>query len=129
MRRPIIALLLLCGGCHAHQVASEHRSIAEEPPKAREVSSGRPVRTTPGGFLDPASVRKIQVALSEKGEAVKSSGRLDDETQAAIKRFQAKQQQPTTGFPDFGTLKLLGLDARDIYLNGAKRRGEDPKNE
>jgi hypothetical protein len=26
------------------------------------------VRTTPGGFLDPRSMRKMQAALAEKGE-------------------------------------------------------------
>lgn len=121
MRRTIWLALLCAAGCHAHQVA-QHRESMKSPPKQEEVSSARPVRTTPGGMLDPQSMHEVQRALGRHGEKVDESGQLDDATQAALKRFQRKQDQPATGFPDYDTLRRLGLDPRDIYLGGTRRR-------
>jgi peptidoglycan hydrolase-like protein with peptidoglycan-binding domain len=67
-------------------------------------------------------MRKIQAALAGKGERVSQTGKLDAATQAALKRFQTSQNQPATGFPDFDTLKRLGLDAKELYLGGAARQ-------
>jgi N-acetyl-anhydromuramyl-L-alanine amidase AmpD len=117
---PWLALALLAG-CHAHQVANDRQTMSS-PPQEKQVSSERPVRTTPAGMLDAQSMRRIQEALDRHGERVTPSGTLDDATQAALKRFQRKQAQPATGMPDYDTLRRLGLDPKSIYLGGTRRR-------
>ena len=118
----------LVAGCHAHQVGSDRETMAappkDTPLKQAEVKSERPVRTTPGGMLDATAMHKIQDALGRHGEKAPRSGKLDEATQAALKSFQKKQDQPATGFPDFDTLHRLGLDARTIYLGGTARQDQ-----
>src|SRR5207302_8308405 len=106
--------------CHAHQVQGKQTTL-ETPPKEPQVSSARPVRTTPGGMLDPAAMKKVQSALNRRGVKAPESGQLDDETQAALRRFQAREQMAPTGMPDYDTLRKLGLDPKAIYLGGTAR--------
>ncbi|HEY2748849.1 MAG TPA: peptidoglycan-binding domain-containing protein [Polyangia bacterium] len=122
MRRSLVvtSLLLAFAGCHAHTVQGKQTTL-ETPPKEPQVSSARPVRTTPGGMLDPVAMKKVQAALSRHGEKVSSSGQLDEQTQAALRRFQGKEQMAKTGMPDFDTLRKLGLDPKQIYLGGTAR--------
>jgi peptidoglycan hydrolase-like protein with peptidoglycan-binding domain len=120
MRRIIWLPLLLLAACHAHEVQGKQTTM-EAPPKEPQVSSERPVRTTPGGMLDPASMKKVQQALSSHGVKAPSSGQLDEETQAALRRFQAKEKMAKTGMPDYDTLRRLGLDPKEIYLGGVQR--------
>jgi hypothetical protein len=120
MRRIIWLPLLLLAACHAHEVQGKQTTM-EAPPKEPQVSSERPVRTTPGGMLDPASMKKVQEALSSHGVKAPSSGQLDEETQAALRRFQAKEKMAKTGMPDYDTLRRLGLDPKQIYLGGVQR--------
>ncbi len=122
-------VLALCGalaGCHAHQVQSKQTTL-ETPPKEPQVSSERPVRTTPGGMLDPQAMKKVQAALDKHGVQAPSSGQLDDATQAALRRFQGREHMAKTGMPDYDTLRRLGLDPKQIYLGGtarASRKGD-----
>jgi hypothetical protein len=119
-------LLLAVAGCHAHQVQAKQTTM-EAPPKEPQVSSERPVRTTPGGMLDPKAMRQLQSALSRHGVQAPSSGPLDEETQAALRKFQAREQMAQTGMPDYDTLRRLGLDPKKLYLGGTQRasRKED----
>lgn len=107
-------------GCHAHTVQSKQTTL-ETPPKEPQVASERPVRTTPGGMLDPKAMHEVQAALGRHGEKAPSSGQLDEETQAALRRFQGKEQIAKTGMPDFDTLRRLGLDPKKIDLGGTAR--------
>ena len=109
MKRTFMLAALLMAGCHAHQVAQRHDTMASVHNQP-QVASERPVRTTPGSMLDKTSMKKIQGKLH-----VQQSGELDDATQAALKKFQKQQSQPETGLPDFDTLRRLGLDPKDIY--------------
>jgi hypothetical protein len=115
MRRIVLVSFLLAG-CHAHQVA-EHRETMASKDTQPQVSSERPVRTTPGSMLDATSVKQIQSKLH-----IAETGELDDQTQAALKAFQKKQNQPQTGLPDYDTLRRLGLDPKKIYLGGTERQ-------
>jgi hypothetical protein len=119
-------LLLAAAGCHAHQVQGKQTTL-EAPPKEPQVSSERPVRTTPGGMLDPEAMRRLQAALSRHGVQAPSSGQLDEETQAALRKFQAREKMAQTGMPDYDTLRRLGLDPKKMYLGGTQRasRKED----
>lgn len=122
MRRTLWAtpLLLLFAGCHAHTVQGKQTTL-ETPPKEPQVKSERPVRTTPGGMLDGKSMRQVQSALNHHGVKVAESGQLDEETQAALRKFQAREKSAQTGMPDFDTLRKLGLDPKKIYLGGTQR--------
>ena len=115
-----LPLLMLVAGCHAHQVAGKQTTL-ETPPNEPQVSSQRPVRTTPGGMLDPKSMHAIQSALDKHGIQAPQSGELDEQTQAALRRFQAREHMAKTGMPDYDTLRRLGLDPRTIYLGGTAR--------
>jgi len=140
-----LLVAMLCAGCHARDVrhgngtaekkaepeaktdgkpeakpeakTEAKKAAPNQKPKAtKQISSERPVRTTPAAFFDAAAVRKIQAALSSHGQPVKESGELDGDTHAALVRFQKANAQPATGFPDFDTLKRLGLKPEEVYL-------------
>jgi peptidoglycan hydrolase-like protein with peptidoglycan-binding domain len=112
--------MLLLAGCHAHEVQAKQTTM-ETPPKEPQVSSERPVRTTPGGMLDPKSMREIQSALARHGVKAPSNGQLDEETQAGLRAFQRQEHIAATGMPDFDTLRRLGLDPKKIYVEGTQR--------
>src|SRR3954452_16574055 len=125
----MLGATLALGGCHAHTTAAQNGKQAQEqtmekPPETKQVSSERPVRTTPGGMLDPKSMKELQSALGRKGFKVAESGELDESTQAAIRKFQAHEQIASTGLPDFDTVRRLGLDPKKIYFGGTERRNE-----
>ena len=128
MRRVLWIPLVVLAACHAHQTASgngsEQAKTMESPPTEKQVSSARPVRTTPGGMLDDKSIREIQSKLSAKGYQAPQSGQLDEATQAALRKFQAHEHMASTGLPDYDTLRRLGLSAKSVYLGGTQRRNE-----
>jgi peptidoglycan hydrolase-like protein with peptidoglycan-binding domain len=125
----LIPLAAALGGCHAHETAGQagkpgEAQNLEKPPETPQVGSARPVRTTPGGMLDPQSLKQIQSKLSSHGFHVEESGQLDEATQTALRKFQHHESIAATGLPDFDTLRRLGLDPKKIYLGGTQRRDE-----
>lgn len=124
MRSLILVPLLSLAACHAHQAAGRAQAT-EAPPQQKQVSSARPVRTTPKAMLDEQSMKQIQHALSRRGYHVDASGQLDADTKEALRRFQKHEQMAATGLPDYGTLDKLGLDAKQIYLGGTRRKTEE----
>jgi hypothetical protein len=121
MRMLIVLPLFALGACHAHQAASG-ANTAEAPPKQQQVSSARPVRTTPHAMLDGKSMKQIQHALSERGYHVDASGRLDGPTKMALRRFQMHEKMAATGIPDYDTLRQLDLAPKAIDLGGTHRK-------
>ncbi|MCU1281886.1 MAG: Peptidoglycan-binding domain 1 protein [bacterium] len=122
-------LPLMMVGCHAHTTAAasgkeKQAQTMEKPPETPQVGSARPVRTTPGGMLDSKSIKQLQGALRRKGFAVAETGQLDESTEAAIRKFQARERIAATGLPDFDTVRRLGLDPKAMYLGGTQRRNE-----
>jgi hypothetical protein len=130
MRRVLlVALAGALGACHAHETAGQagkpgEAQTIEKPPETPQVSSARPVRTTPGGMLDPQSLKQIQAKLSKRGFEAPQSGQLDEATEAALRKFQHHEKIAATGLPDFDTLRRLGLDPKKMYLGGTQRRNE-----
>ncbi len=120
MKRILWLPLLTLAACHAHQVQGKQTTL-ETPPKEPQVASERPVRTTPGGMLDPKAMHQLQGALNRHGVSTPASGQLDEETQAALRKFQRREKMAATGMPDFDTLRKLGLDPKAIYLGGTRR--------
>lgn len=131
MRRVLLIPLVVVGlaGCHAHQTAAQNgksgeKQTLEKPPDTPQVSSARPVRTTPGGMLDASSIKQLQSKLSSRGFHAPESGTLDEATEAALRKFQHHEAIAETGLPDFDTLRRLGMDPKKVYLEGTKKRDE-----
>jgi peptidoglycan hydrolase-like protein with peptidoglycan-binding domain len=132
MRRLVLWIpLVALAGCHAHTTAAqsgkESAQNLEKPPESKQVSSERPVRTTPGGMLDDKSVKELQSALDKRGFKTSDSGELDKDTEEALRRFQKSEHVAQTGLPDFDTVRRLGLDPKKLYLGGTERRDEAKK--
>jgi peptidoglycan hydrolase-like protein with peptidoglycan-binding domain len=130
MRRLLWIPLVLAAACHAHTTAAQNKNEAaqkEAPPAEKQVSSPRPVRTTPNAMLDEKSMHDIQQALSKRGIHVEPSGHLDTQTQKGLREFQAREKMAPTGLPDYDTLRKLGLDPHDIYVGGTERKTEEKK--
>jgi len=68
-------------------------------------------QTAPAPALSEAAVKALQEALNKQGIAVKADGILNDETKAAIRRYQSQHHLPVTGEPDKATLDKLGVAA------------------
>ena len=70
------------------------------------------VSTPPASAALPeAVVKALQEALNKQGISVKTNGVLDDDTKAAIKKYQSQHHLPVTGEPDKATLDKLGVAA------------------
>jgi len=59
--------------------------------------------------LSEPIIKALQEALNKQGIAVKVDGVLNDETRAAIKKYQSQHHLPVTGEPDKATLDKLGV--------------------
>lgn len=142
-----LALALLCGvfvGCgHARATDAGKPEKKDEPEKKaeRETKTGgapaarsthrktgdpntdeMPIAASPEGLLKPGGARQIQQKLADAGLLEKSEPRdqLDGPTREALRKFQAKNDMPTTGLPDQRTVRKLGLDPEAIF-----RRDDD----
>jgi peptidoglycan hydrolase-like protein with peptidoglycan-binding domain len=150
MRSQRISLWLLlsawvaCG--HTHEATDKPErgpsqakpSSAERPHKVDRTSGGDskrsavppsdaavpPLASSPAGLLREDAVPRIQEQLKAKGylQHQGASGKLDGETEAALRAFQRDRHLPATGMPDDETVQQLGLSAGDIF------RGSRPAN-
>jgi len=59
--------------------------------------------------LTEATIKSLQEALNKQGIVVKVDGVLNDETRAAIRKYQSQHHLPVTGEPDKATLDKLGV--------------------
>jgi peptidoglycan hydrolase-like protein with peptidoglycan-binding domain len=101
MRRLILAALMAvaAGGAVAWAQAS-----ANEPRHPHSLASP-PARAT----LTEATIKALQAALNKQGIVLKVDGVLNNETRAAIRKYQSQHQFPVTGEPDSATLEKLGV--------------------
>lgn len=67
-----------------------------------------PPAATSAALSEPM-IKALQEALNKQGIAVKVDGVLNDETRAAIKKYQSQHHVPVTGEPDKATLDKLGV--------------------
>jgi hypothetical protein len=96
----------------------EARAPAEE---------GRPELTaSPEGLLLPDGPYLIQKALAKRGYLSKDhkTGKLDEETSAALRKFQEDEEFARTGYPDRDTVRALGLPIAKVF----KATGSGNKN-
>lgn len=124
MRRLIWVPLVALAACHAHTTAGNRGAQKEAPPAEKQVSSPRPVRTTPNAMLDDKSMREIQKALAAHGVSVEQTGKMDAQTEQALRTFQGREHTAKTGLPDYDTLRHLGLNPKSIYIGGTERKTE-----
>jgi lysozyme family protein len=61
--------------------------------------------------LSESTIKALQDALNKQGIAVKADGVLNDETRAAIRKYQSQHHLPVTGEADAATLTKLGVAA------------------
>ena len=59
--------------------------------------------------LSESTVKALQDALNKQGIAVKADGVLNDETRAAIRKYQSQHHLSVTGDADSATLNKLGV--------------------
>lgn len=79
-------------------------------------TSGALAQTAPptapaAAALSQSTISALQEALSKQGITVKVDGVLNDDTRAAIKKYQTQHHLPVTGEPDKATLDKLGVVA------------------
>jgi peptidoglycan hydrolase-like protein with peptidoglycan-binding domain len=105
----------------ANSPAKKTSSVKKESPKPaakRKVSSRSPKRSRRTSYryrlarlrLEPERVQEIQQALIQAGYLKQEpTGRWDDPTKDAMRRYQADHGFPTTGLPEAKSLMKLGL--------------------
>lgn len=68
-----------------------------------------PPVAAPSVTLTEPVIKALQEALNKQGIAVKVDGVLNDDTRAAVKKYQTQHHLPVTGEPDKATLDKLGV--------------------
>ena len=76
--------------------------------------------------LEPEQIRMVQRALGVNGQHVALSGTWDDQTRAALERFQSSQGLPTTGSLDRDTSRALGIDPAAVRPVSGRLPAADP---
>ena len=124
-RARLAAAALLWTSCiHARQVGEPEQKkeqAREEPALAGRrlpAKAGRPpIAPSPEALLAPGGAKQIQSALTRKGLLAQGheTGKLDERTSAALRKFQERQGLAATGAPDHETLRQLGLDPKRVF--------------
>lgn len=127
MRTRIIlaATVAACVGCiHSkeveHGVPKEQPQAPRQPPKETRppAEEGRPeLSTSAEGLMLPQGPQLIQEALVKRGYLSPDhhTGKLDEETSAAIRQFQTAEHVARTGYPDRETVRRLGLGVDQVF--------------
>jgi len=108
----------------AEPEAAEKPSSTERAPrmgKLRVAPTGDQPKTTPlaqapEGLLTPGAEQKIRDKLSAGGFMKEDA---NASTEAALRRFQAVHDLPSTGVPDHETVRRLGLNPDDLFRKAA----------
>jgi hypothetical protein len=122
--------LALVGCAHAKTIEPAESETAEKPSsseraprtgKLRVAPTGEQPKTTPlaqapEGLLTPGAEQKIHDKLSAGGFMKEDA---NASTAAALRRFQAEHDLPSTGVPDHETIRRLGLNPDDLFRKAA----------
>jgi hypothetical protein len=138
----LVTTLSLAGaGCAQVEVVPEKKvDVRRAPPKARPAQAQQkpvpPVEpeqpmekhprlsTSPDGLMLPEGGAMIQRALAKRGYLQgHDTGTLDDETAAALRKFQGDQHLARTGAPDRDTLRALDLSPDTVFRPPARDAG------
>jgi peptidoglycan hydrolase-like protein with peptidoglycan-binding domain len=128
-----LAAAVSIGGCgHTHAQPKPPQAIpATKAPVKRGAETGIPVASTPQGFLKDDGEKKLQRRLRAKGflTAEQESGKLDDATREALRRYQKSEGLPATGLPSYETARHLGLNLDSIYMTTRRPRDPPPRSD
>lgn len=122
--------LALVGCAHTKTTEPAEPEVAEKPSsteraprtgKLRVAPTGDQPKTTPlaqapEGLLTPGAEQKIHDKLSAGGFMKEDA---NGSTGAALRRFQAAHDLPSTGVPDHETVRRLGLNPDDLFRKAA----------
>jgi len=110
-------------------VAAKRERKSRESEVKRPAFAGRPeLSTNAAGLMTPEGPMRIQRALAKAGYyRGELTGKLDDETGAALRKFQGDNHLAKTGAPDQDTVKALGLDPDDVWRSQQKREKREQK--
>lgn len=103
----IASLVLFAAVAYAQQSSGQQGD-----PGAQQSQSGsqQPMGQQGAMTQDPQTIMQIQQALSDKGYYQgPADGKMDSNTQSALKKFQQAQGMQATGQPDQQTLASLGV--------------------
>lgn len=104
-----LSIKAVCLGAVAFTAAASPLAIAFATSSIAQTQSPAAAATA---ALPEATVKALQEALNKQGIAVKTDGVLNDETRAAIRKYQTQHHLPVTGEPDNATLSKLGVAVR-----------------
>lgn len=85
--------------------------VGASPIFVASAQTAAPSATTSVALTEP-TIKALQDALNKQGIAVKADGVMNDETRAAIKKYQSQHHLPVTGEADTPTLGKLGVSGR-----------------
>lgn len=120
------------GGARASNDGPEKQRQTEQAPaedgepktKKNDTEQKVPIARSPGALMSDGAVRDMQTSLQNAGMLAKGksnvTGRLDAPTEAALRKFQEKNDLPATGVPDRATARALGLDADELFKEAPK---------
>lgn len=114
-------------GAAAQPAESEGGAAAQAHLARRPEKQGRPpLAAAPGGLFAPGGIEKLQKALVDRGyldAKDAASGRIDEATSAAVRKFQGDQGLARTGNPDHETVRKLGLDPDQLFRKSSAAKG------
>ena len=125
-----IFALALAGCAHTKTTEPAPPEVAEKPSSTeraprtgtlRVAPTGEQPKTTPlakapEGLLTPGAEQKIHDKLSAGGFMKEDA---NPSTEAALRRFQAAHDLPSTGVPDHETVRRLGLNPDALFRKAA----------
>lgn len=115
------ALLPACSKARQQAQPGETEPKTEAPTALERPPSKPPVAAEPEDIVSEQQVQTLQRQLVELGYEVPRSGKLDEPTRQALRRFQKNHGLAETGMPDLATLRLLGLEPYTVYGRLAPR--------
>ncbi|HSY41576.1 MAG TPA: peptidoglycan-binding domain-containing protein [Polyangia bacterium] len=113
-----VGLRLASGCAHTHATPPPPAAVPPtKPEREQAVETGLPISSTSHGILRDGAELKIQQRLAEKGflDGHPTSGQLDPQTRAALRKFQKHEGLPPTGLPSYETVRHLRLDLDSIF--------------
>jgi peptidoglycan hydrolase-like protein with peptidoglycan-binding domain len=94
-------------GDGGRQAGSGRQSMA---PGSQQLPSRSAQASQSSGQMSQADMRKVEQALKDKGyDPGTVDGRIDSQSQQALRDFQKKQNLTMTGLPDQPTVEALGV--------------------
>ena len=121
-----LSCVLMVGCAHATKTEKQEKGETKaEPQRTDDASKAKAPKAptndtittskTTEQMFKPDGIKKLQQALSSKAKDVPQTGKLDAATQAALVDYQKGAGLPTTGVPDYETLRRLKLKPEDVF--------------